>query len=67
MWTVTRRSLKNRSAARVAGEFFKPKICTLTIRCPNIMIFPAFIFNILPGVRPSPTPLPRENEGIPHI
>src|ERR1035437_4015714 len=31
MWIATRRSLKNRSAARVSGEFFKPKICTLNI------------------------------------
>src|ERR1022692_2959807 len=38
-WIVTRRSLKNLSAARVAGEFFKPKICTLTIHCPNISFF----------------------------
>src|ERR1019366_4035464 len=29
MWMVTCRSLKKRSAARVAGEFFNPKICTL--------------------------------------
>src|ERR1017187_874026 len=63
-WIVTRRSLKNRSAARVAGEFFKPKICTLTIHCPNISFILPFIFNSLLEIPPSSPPFPRENIGV---
>jgi hypothetical protein len=40
IWIAARRSLKNRSAARVADEFFTPKICTFAIKKPGAIARP---------------------------